>query len=358
MLSSDEWSLMGHGLLEPLRLKRERLVIGRSFLLIYNEFMNEKKILVSGVKPTGRPHIGNYFGAMRQFVDLQNSDTFTPFVFVANYHALTTQKDPKQLFDDTLNVVIDYLAIGLDPAKTTLYLQTDVPEVTELTWIFNCLVTVPFMERAHAYKDAVQKGIEATVGLFDYPVLMAGDILLPHAHVVPVGQDQKQHVEYARDIALKFNNAFGETFTLPEPMILPHVAVVPGTDGQKMSKSYGNTIPLFGSRDEITKAVMSIVTDSSGERPEHVYAIHKLFKDETELATLYQVHKGNYKALKEQLIQDIDAFIAPLRAKREEIAQNTDAVLKILQDGAANMRRVATLTMKTVRERTGLGLRN
>ncbi len=314
--------------------------------------MLAKKILVSGVKPTGRPHIGNYFGAMKQFVDLQ--ETHESYVFVANYHALTTVKDAKTLSRDTLDVVLDYLAIGLDPEKTTLYLQSDTPQVAELTWIFNTLVTTAYMERAHAYKDAVAKGIEATVGLFDYPVLMAADILLPGANIVPVGQDQKQHVEYARDIAQKFNNAFGETFAIPGVLTLENAAVVPGTDGQKMSKSYGNTIPLFASRDEIQKIVMSIVTDSAGDVPVNVYAIHKLFRTESELKDLYEANKGSYKALKEALIEDIDAFMAPLREKRALFAKDLRGVQKMLKEHGEKMREKAEIKMKEVREKVGI----
>ncbi len=310
------------------------------------------KILVSGIKPTGTLHIGNYFGALKQFVDLQ--DRYENFVFVANYHALTTVQNKQQLEEDTLNIVRDYLAVGLDPTRTTLYLQSHVPEVTELTWMFNTLVTVPFLSRAHAYKDKTAKNEEATVALFDYPVLMTADILLLSADVVPVGQDQKQHLEYARDIALKFNNAFGETFTLPEPLITETVATVPGTDGQKMSKSYNNTIPLFATREEIQKAVMSIVTDSSGDIPKNVYALHTLFKSKEELATLYAGHAGKYKILKEALIEDIDAFIAPLRQRRAEIAQDDAYVHEVLRDGGRKARARAQEKMHEVRHKMGI----
>ncbi len=304
------------------------------------------------MQPTGKPHVGNYFGAMKQFVDLQNEhDTH---IFVANYHALTTVQDKAVLAQNTLNVVYDYLAVGLDPKKVTLYVQSDLPQVTELTWIFNTLVTVPYMERAHAFKDKTANGIEPSMGLFDYPVLMAADILLPGANVVPVGQDQKQHVEYARDIAGKFNNTYGETFAIPEPYILPDVAVVPGTDGQKMSKSYGNTIPLFATREEITKAVMSIVTDSSGDIPVNVYNLHKFFRSEDELKDLYEANKGSYKALKEALIEDIDAFIAPLRERRAAIAQDEVGVRAMLAENGAKMREKAEKVMGEVREKTGL----
>lgn len=315
--------------------------------------MSDKKIMVSGVKPTGRPHIGNYFGAMKQFVDLQDTADES-YVFVANYHGLISLQNKEEIARNTIDVVLDYLAIGLDPKKVVLYVQSDMPQVTELTWIFSTLVTVPYMERAHAFKDAVAKGNEATLGLFDYPVLMAADILLPGATVVPVGQDQKQHIEYARDIAQKFNNAFGETFTLPKESIIEGASIVPGVDGQKMSKSYNNTIPLFAMRDEITKAVMSIVTDSSGDTPVNVYNLHKLFRSEAELKDLYEANKGSYKALKEALIEDIDAFIAPLRERRAILAQDEAGIRAMLAQNGAKMREKAEKVMEEVRERTGL----
>ncbi|MFA6797628.1 MAG: tryptophan--tRNA ligase, partial [Candidatus Paceibacterota bacterium] len=238
-----------------------------------------KKILLSGVQPTGRVHIGNYFGAMKQFVDLQ--DKYDCYIFIADYHAMTTVQDKEKLNKGIIDVALDYLAIGLDPKKVILFKQSDVPQVTELTWMFNCITTVPYLMRAHAFKDRESKNEEVNAGLFDYPILMASDILMQDADIVPVGQDQKQHVEYARDTAQKFNRIYGETFTVPEPFILANVETVPGTDGRKMSKSYGNVIPLFATDEEIKKAVMSIPTDSKGvaepKNPDesNLYAIHK-----------------------------------------------------------------------------------
>ena len=238
-----------------------------------------KKILLSGIQPSGVLHIGNYFGAMKQFVLLE--EEFDTYISIVNYHALTSNTPQSLLIESTKNAILDHLAIGLNPES--IFLQSDIPEVTELAWIFNNLITVPYLSRAVAYKEKVDKGLEATVGLFDYPVLMAADILIMDADVVPVGQDQKQHVEIARDIAEKFNNRYGELFTLPKPRILKEVAVVPGIDGQKMSKSYGNTIPLFAEDDEIERLVMRIVTDSKGEKEEKdpdkdtVFALHALF---------------------------------------------------------------------------------
>lgn len=310
--------------------------------------------MLSGVKPTGRPHVGNYFGAMRQFVELQ--DQYQAHIMLADLHALTTVKDAKQLKQDTLDLAIDYLAIGLDPNKVTLFKQSDVPEHSELAWIFDCITTMPYLMRAHAYKDAEAKNKELDAGTFTYPMLMAADILLYNTDVVPVGRDQKQHVEYARDTAEKFNRLFGETFKLPEPMILGEVETVPGLDGQKMSKSYGNTIPLFAEDEEIRKLVMSIVTDSSASRPENVYQIHKLFKSADKLDALYEEKKGKYKELKEALAEDVIAFITPLRQRRAEIAANPDEVIKILSNGAGEAREQAKLKMTKVRQVVGLDL--
>lgn len=295
---------------------------------------DSKKVLLSGVKPSGKLHIGNYFGAIRQFLELQ--DKYESYVFIADYHAMTTLQNGEQMKQNILDLATDYLALGLDPKKMVLFKQSDLPEVAELGWMFNCITTMPYLMRAHAFKDAVNKMNqlnevieisksqnsttinfdknhadakmpEINVGIFDYPLLMAADILIQDADVVPVGQDQKQHVEYARDTAQKFNRTFSpneEIFKLPQPLILKEVETVPGTDGRKMSKSYGNVIPLFATDEEIKKAVMSIVTDSSGDVPTNVYAIHKLFKSEAELKDLYEEKKGKYKDLKEALLSD------------------------------------------------------
>lgn len=315
----------------------------------------EKKTLVSGVKPTGRPHIGNYFGAMKQFVDLQ--EEYRSFIFVAEYHALTSerlQKNPTLLRSNIIDLVKDYLAIGIDPSKTVLYRQGLVTEVTELAWIFNCLITVPYLQRAHAYKDAQAKGINVNVGTFDYPALMAADILIMNAEIVPVGKDQQQHIEITRDIAEKFHALYGETFMLPEAKIFEEVAIVPGTDGQKMSKTYGNTIPLFAKKNEIANAVMGIVTDSSGERPQNVYAIHSLIKSKEELDPLYKKNQGNYKALKEALVEDLEAFIAPMRERRSKITDGD--VEKVLLQGGQAAKEIALTKMKEVREKIGVAL--
>lgn len=321
---------------------------------------NNKKILLSGVKPTGRPHIGNYFGAMKQFVDLQ--DDYNSYVMIADYHALTTLQNPTEMSRGILDLAIDYLAIGLDPKKVTLFKQSDVPEHTELGWIFNCITTVPYLSRAHAYKDATAKGEEVSVGTFDYPLLMAADILLYSPDVVPVGRDQKQHVEYARDTAEKFNRLFGETFKLPEPLILSDVETVPGNDGRKMSKSYGNHLPLFSTDEEIKKFVMSIKTDSKGvadpKNPDEdlVFAMHKLVSKEQlpDLRKRYEKGGIGYKESKDILVTNLIKLIAPLRTKREEIADNYEQVLQILKNGANEAHEVTKLKMADVRKKVGV----
>lgn len=314
------------------------------------------KILLSGIQPSGRPHIGNYFGAMKQFVDLQNDHQ--SYYMIADYHALNSVENKDELNANILNVALDYMAIGVDPEKAVIFKQSDVPEHTEAAWILSNLISMPYLMRAHAFKDAEAKNSELNVAKFTYPILMAADILLYDTELVPVGQDQKQHIEITRDIAQKFNNRYGETFKLPEELIMEEVAVVPGTDGQKMSKSYKNTIPLFASDEEIEKTVMGIVTDSSGEVPINVYAIHTLFRPRSELDTLYEEQKGKYKVLKEALIADIKAFIGPLRAKREELAQNMDKVREILLIGGKKARAKAGERMKEIREKIGVSIYN
>jgi tryptophanyl-tRNA synthetase len=331
-----------------------------------------KKRLFTGLQPSGLLHIGNYFGALKPFVDTYQD--FDSMLMVADYHSLTSLKDPQALRANIIDVVRSYLAAGVDPEKAIIFKQSDIAEHTELAWIFETLVTVPFLELAHAYKDKVAKGLEANAGLFNYPMLMAADILLYDTDVVPVGADQKQHVEYAREAANKFNWVYcrgksiledvklgqelnkgplvEDFFKAPKEVVLETVGSVPGTDGQKMSKSYKNIIPLFGSKEEIAAAVMGIVTDSSGERPENVYAIHKLFKSEDELKSLYEEKKGKYKDLKEALINDIDATIAPMRSRYNSI--NEDEVKRVLKNGAEKARALAQAKMKDIKEKIGV----
>lgn len=311
--------------------------------------------ILTGLQPSGTLHIGNYFGSVKPFMDLVAAHkTSECFLMVADYHALTSVKDGAVLRQNIYDIVRDYLALGVDPTQVTLFRQSDNPAHMELGWVLNCMVTVPFLMQAHAYKDKVAKGLEANAGLFTYPMLMAADILLYDTDLVPVGEDQRQHLEYTREAVAKFNHHYGDILKEPKEVILEAVGVVPGTDGQKMSKSYKNTIPLFGTREEIQKAVMSIVTDSSGDRPEHVYAIHRLFKTDTELAPLYAANQGKYKALKDALVEDIDTFIAPRRAVRATI---TDAdVAAVLADGVARAKAVATPTLDKVRRAIGISL--
>ena len=320
-----------------------------------------KKVLVSGIQPSGRLHIGNYFGALKQFVDLQ--DTYDSKIIIVDLHALTTVQDKNKLSAGTLEIAMDYLACGLDPQKVVIFKQSDLPEVTELTWYFNCITQVPYLERAVAYKDAHMKAKEINVGLFVYPLLMAADILIADADVVAVGADQKQHIEYARDTALKFNNIFGETFKLPEPLIIESVAIVPGTDGRKMSKSYGNTIPLFGTDEEIKKAVMSIVTDSKSPEeskdPEmcNIFAMHKLFLQGEALENLRNAYISGgmgYKESKDMLLSEIISFITPMREKRKFYENNQDKVIDILRDGALRARNDTTEKMKLIRKNVGV----
>jgi len=311
-----------------------------------------KKILLSGVKPTGAPHIGNYFGAMKQFVNLQNE--YEAYIMIADYHALNFIQNAGEMKKNIINVLLDYLAIGLDPKKVTLFKQSDVSEHTELTCIFDTITTMPYLMRAHAFKDAEAKNKEICVGTFNYPMLMAADILLYSPDIVPVGQDQKQHVEIARDTAEKFNRIFGQTFKIPEPMIMKDMEVVPGLDGRKMSKSYGNIIPLFAEYEEIKKAVMSIVTDSGEGIPKNVYAIHNLFRPASELLPLYESKAGKYKELKEILIEDIEKFTAPLREKRKELAKNIPKAFSILEAGGEKAKKIASRKMEEVREKIGV----
>jgi tryptophanyl-tRNA synthetase len=308
------------------------------------------KRLLTGIQSSGTLHIGNYFGALKPFADMYTD--YESFLMVADYHALTSLRDPVELRNNIFNVVRDYVAAGVDPAKATIFQQSYVPEHTELAWVLECMVTVSFLELSHAYKDKVAKGSEANAGLFNYPMLMAADILLYDTDVVPVGEDQRQHLEYAREAAAKFNNAYGQTFKEPKEIINKAVATVPGTDGKKMSKSYKNTIPLFGTKDEISKAVMSIVTDSSGDKPINVWNIHKAVKPESQLESLYTEHAGKYKALKEALIEDIDAFVSPMREKRAEITD--DDVKQILREGSEKAHEIAAKKMREVHSKVGV----
>ena len=323
------------------------------------------KTLLSGVKPSGRPHIGNYFGAMRQFVEMQNEHNC--LFMIADYHAINTNKDAAKLSNEILELFIDYLAIGLNPKKNIIFKQSDVLEHTELCWIFDSLTTMPYLMRAHAFKDAEAKNKDINVGTFNYPMLMAADILLYDVDVVPVGNDQKQHIEITRDTAEKFNNTYGEIFKLPEEKILEDVAVIPGIDGQKMSKSYNNTIPLFATDEEIRSAVMKIPTDSKSveesKNPDEViiFQIHKVLLNTSEeklLREKYEKGGMGYKEAKDLLIADLIKFIAPLRESREKISNNKGKLLKILKKGGLRAKKIASKKMDAVRKKIGVSLYN
>lgn len=310
----------------------------------------QKKRLFTGLQPSGDLHLGNYFGVLKPLAEMYAE--YDGFLMVADYHALTTVRNADDLRQNTIGIVKNYIASGIDPKNAVIFQQSQVLQHTELAWILECLVTVPFLMQAHAYKDKTGKGLEANAGLFNYPMLMAADILLYDTQVVPVGSDQKQHVEYAREAATKFNLAYKETFVMPQEHILETVGTIPGIDGQKMSKSYKNTIPLFATKEEITKAVMSIVTGSGSERPENVYAIHRLVKTEEELAPLYEEHKGKYQMLKEALAQDLNDALEPIREKRESVSDIE--VRNVLEEGSNRAREIAEEKMKEVRRNIGI----
>jgi tryptophanyl-tRNA synthetase len=320
-----------------------------------------KPILLSGVKPTARVHIGNYFGAMKQFVDLQ--DKYSNFNFIADYHALNQMMDkPQDIKRLTLELTAAYLAIGLDPKKTVLFRQSDVPQVTELNWIFNSLVTPSYLQSAHAYKDAVAKKKTVSMGLFCYPVLMAADILIYGSDIVPVGKDQEQHLEIAIDLAKKFNHAYGaEVFKMPKGMIWEGQSVK-GIDGEKMSKSKGNVIELFEPEDSIRKKVMSIKTDSKGvedkKDPEadNVFAYHKLFSASMlgELKQRYEKGGIGYKESKEILFANMMAYLKPMRKEYEKLIKNEKYLNKVLNAGAKKAREVAEEKMVKVRKAIGV----
>ncbi len=318
----------------------------------FSAIMPPMQRLLTGLQPSGALHIGNYLGALKPFAETYAS--YESYLMVVDYHALTSLKEPKQLRQNIIDVVKDYLAVGIDPKKAVIFQQSQVQEHTELAWIFECLVTVPFLELSHAYKDKLAKGLEANAGLFNYPMLMAADILLYDTDVVPVGADQRQHIEYAREAAKKFNVAYGETFKEPKEIIDNRIAIIPGTDGKKMSKSYGNTIPLFASKDEIARTVMAIVTDSSGESPAHVYNIHQHFRDRQSLGDLYRENKGKYKNLKEALIEDIEAVVGPMRQRRDSLSDAR--VIEVLKEGSDRARSIAQAKMADVRQKIGAAL--
>lgn len=320
------------------------------------------KRILSGIQPSGEPHLGNYLGAMRRHVELQ--EEHQSFIFLANLHALTTLRDGNELRRLTRELALDYLAIGLDPEKTTLFRQSDVPEHTELLWILACLTPMGLLERCHAWKDAkAKKKKEPSAGLFTYPVLMAADILMYKPHFVPVGKDQKQHVEVARDLAATFNHHYGETFPLPEPSIDPDVQTIIGIDGEKMSKSYNNTIPLFADEAILKKQVMSIQTDSTPlEKPKnpktcHVFRLYSYLARPDEIENLRDKYLSGgfgYGEAKKVLLKKLHEVLDPFRQKRVELVSKVDYVEEVLIEGGKRARKVAKKTMDEVREKVGV----
>lgn len=317
--------------------------------------------VLSGIQPTGRFHWGNYFGAIRQYIDLQHGNE--SYYFIANLHALTTVRDPKVLWQYTLDAALDLLALGLDPSKATLFVQSDVPEVSELTWLLMTGAPMGLLERCHAYKDKKEKGLHADAGLFTYPVLMAADILAYDSDVVPVGADQVQHIEVCRDLAGSFNHHYGEVFVLPKAQVLDHSAKVPGTDGEKMSKSYNNTIEIFEEPKAMRKAVMRITTDSRPmEEPkepatDHLYQLYSLFAAEEarrQMAEKYRQGGFGYGEVKKALADVADAYFAEPRAKRAELAAHPERVREILADGASRARQKAAGVLRRAQEACGL----
>jgi len=317
--------------------------------------------VLSGIQPSGRLHIGNFFGAMRQHLKLQAEHEC--FYFICDYHALTSSPEPKQLKEYTLSATMDYLALGLDTEKTVFWRQSDVPEVTELAWILSCVTPMGLLQRCTSYKDKVAQGLSPNHGLFAYPVLQAADILIYESDIVPVGADQKQHIEVTRDIASYFNNTYGQLFVLPEEYILESVAVIPGTDGRKMSKSYNNTIGIFEPEKTVRKKIMQIVTDSTPiEEPKdpekcNVFALLKLVASPDELVeweNRYRSGGMGYSEAKQRLAELMTEYFKPFRQKRAELENNIDYVKDVLTKGAARAKAVASKTLARARKAVGI----
>jgi tryptophanyl-tRNA synthetase len=317
--------------------------------------------ILSGIQPSGVLHIGNYFGMIQRAIALQAEGE--AFYFIANYHALTSVRDPGTLRENSRRVAIDFLACGFDPDHGTLFMQCDVPQVTELAWILSTVAPMGLLERAHSYKDKLARGMPATVGLFSYPVLMAADILIYDSDIVPVGKDQKQHIEMTRDLAVKMNEQFGQVFKMPEPRIHAATETVPGIDGQKMSKSYGNTIDIFGEEKETRKRVMSIVTDSQPvEAPKDparstIAHLYSLFASKEETAALHERFKKGgtgYGDFKKELFERLWEYFAPMRKRREELLADKLYVDNVLVRGARRANEVAEEVMTRVRGAVGL----
>lgn len=317
--------------------------------------------ILSGIQPSGVLHIGNYFGMMQPAIALQAEGE--AFYFIADYHALTSLRNPEALRENSRRVAVDFLACGLNPERAALFRQSDVPQVTELTWILSTVAPMGLLERAHSYKDKIARGMTASAGLFNYPVLMAADILIYDSDTVPVGKDQKQHIEITRDLAVKMNETFGEIFKLPEPRINAATEVVPGIDGQKMSKSYQNNIDIFGDEKETRRRVMSIVTDSTPvEVPKDparstIFQLYSLFATNREIAEMrerFQKGGTGYGDFKKQLFEKLWDYFAPMRKRREEILADKSYIDSVLSRGARRANEIADRVMKRVRAAVGL----
>ena len=317
--------------------------------------------ILSGLQPSGVLHIGNYFGMIQRAIALQAEGE--AFYFIANYHALTSVQDPEVLRENSRRVAVDFLACGFDPDRGALFMQSDVPQVTELTWILSTVSPMGLLERAHSYKDKLARGMPATVGLFSYPVLMAADILIYDSDIVPVGKDQKQHIEITRDLAVKMNETFGDVFKLPEPRIQAATETVPGLDGLKMSKSYGNTIDIFADEKEMRKRVMSIVTDSKPvEAPKDhatstIFQLYSLFASKNEITEMrerFQKGGTGYGDFKKQLFEKLWEYFSPMRKRREEILADKLYVDSVLVRGVRRANEVAEDVMTRVRSAVGL----
>jgi tryptophanyl-tRNA synthetase len=319
-----------------------------------------KKRILSGAQPSGQLHIGNYFGMIERMIQFQNESDL--FCFVANYHSMTSINDKVKLEENTREAFIDLLALGINPDQSTFWVQSHVPEVTELTWILSNFASVGLMQRSTSYKDKIANGLKPNMGLFSYPILMASDILLFQSEIVPVGKDQKQHLEMTRDIAIKFNNSFGEIFTIPKIEIDKSNEVVIGVDNQKMSKSYNNTIPIFADNDTIKNQVMNIVTDSAGlneskDKNTPLFKIYSLFlNDESkkELAERYDTPGLKYMDIKNELIETIISFFELQRSKREQLLANPDKVNQKMILGKNKAKKIAQKTLEEVKSATGL----
>ena len=322
--------------------------------------VKNKKRVLSGIQPSGHLHLGNYFGMMSKMIAYQKKNDL--FCFIADYHALTANPNPKTLSLNTFNAVCDFLALGLSPEKTTFWVQSDVPEVTELSWILSAYTSVGLMERSTTYKDKISKGLKPNMGLYSYPILMAADILLYNSNLVPVGKDQKQHIEMARDIANRFNANYGEVFILPEPDIVKETQLIPGIDGQKMSKSYNNTIPIFGKDKEIRKKIMGIITDNSSvddpkDKNTPLFHLYCLFANKNEqqiLSEKYDAPGLRYGDVKLELFEKIMDYFAPYRKERAMLQSKPDYIKDILSLGAKKAKCIALEVLDKVRSTVGL----